>query len=179
MKTSAIMIMLKVPKESIPAHELDIARRVLTQRIQGVDEHHHRRWLRRLNRLFAGEIQTFYPDVTRSGVFHARHMAIEGKVFHAQDCFPEGAAGQKAFRLWLKVGAALLHLELHPGEVKFVEGSLAYDELSDDEMREFHEAAMDFLRSPRALKKLWPAVKPAERMAMLEAALSKKTEEHA
>lgn len=176
MKQSAILIMLTEPVELLPASELDAVRRFLTKRVRGLNDDHHRRWLRWLKRLTHGEVQQFYPVQDRAGPFHARHMTIEGRIFANQDGFPPTKAGERAFRNWLKVGASLVRLELHGGEPQFLPGSLSYEEASDDEMREFHEAAMEYLRMPRALRKLWPAVKPAHRLEMLETLLRKPEE---
>jgi hypothetical protein len=171
-KQSAILIMLTEPVEALPAFELDAVRRFLTQRVRGLSDDHHRRWLRFLRRLTQGEVSEFYPVVDRAGPFHARHMALESRLFENQDCFQPTKAGERAFRNWLKVGASLVTLELHGDEPKFLPGSCSYEEMSDDEMREFHDAAMAWLHSPVALKKLWPAMKSTERVQTLELLLA-------
>lgn len=167
-KLSAILIMLTEPVEALPTSEVDAVRRFLTQRVRGLSEDHHRRWLRWLKRLTQGEVSQFYPVVERAGPFHARHMAIESRIFENQDNFAPTKAGERAFRNWLKVGASLVSLELRGGEPTFLPGSLSYEDLSDDEMREFHDAAIAWLHDPRALKKLWPAMKAADRAQTLE-----------
>lgn len=161
--------------------ELDVMRRFFTQKVRGLSDDHHRRWLRWLKRLTSGEVCEFYPIVDRAGPYHAHHMAVEGAIFENQDGFPPSKAGERAFRNWLKTGASLVRLELHGDEPKWLPGSLKYEETSDDEMREFHEAAIAFLRTPHALKRLWPVVKPDLRPEMLEPLLKnpKKHEEHA
>lgn len=178
MKHSAILISLTEPVQNIPAGELDAARRVLTQRIRGISEEHTRRWWRFLRRLFDGEVAEFYPANPRSLAYHRRHMAIEGAIWMQQDGFQPTKAGQRAFRNWIKTGASLVRLEIDGDAPRWLPGSFSFDELSDDEAREFHEAAMEFLASPHALRKLWPAVKAADRPAMLEAAINKDTEEN-
>jgi hypothetical protein len=166
-KLSSVMVAPTVPLSALPPQELDVIRRFLFQTMRGLDEDHSRRWRRMWGRVADGEVLQVYPVVERSLSFHRRYMAVENRIFDAQD----GFATKRGFRLWLKLGAALCHMELHGGEIKFIPGSLSYEELSNDEMLEYHEAAMDFLRSPRALKRLWPAVKASERHLMLEAAL--------
>jgi hypothetical protein len=177
MKQSAILVMLTEPLDSVPAIELDALRRLLFQRVRGLDDDHQRRWLRFWKRLTSGEVAEFYPVVDRAGPYHARHMAIEGRIFENQDGFPASTAGRRAFRNWIKVGASLVRLEIDGDEPRWLPGSCSYEELSDDEMREFHEAAMDWMHTPRALKKLWPEVKPADRLQMLETLLANPTEE--
>lgn len=177
MKHSAILVMLTVPMESLPAADLEAVSRFLFRYMRGLNPEHQRRWGRFWKRLMSGEVQAFYPEVDRSYAYHARHMAIETRLFEEQDGFAPTAAGRRWFRHWLKTGAGLVHLELRGATPEWVTGSLSYPEMSDDEMREFHDAAMDFLRTPRALKNLWPAVKAADRPQMLEAALANPNEE--
>lgn len=171
MKQSAILVMLTEPMEALPASEREAVSRFLFRRVRGLSPEHQRRWARFWKRLINGECAKFYPVVDRSLVFHQRHMAIENRLFEEQDGFSATTAGRRWFRNWLKVGAALVHLELKGEAAEWVAGSLSYEDLSDDEMREFHEAAMDFLKQPHALKRLWPHVKPELRAQMLEAAL--------
>jgi hypothetical protein len=176
-KSSAVLVFPTFPLEHVPPAEMDVIRRFLFQTMQGVDEDHTRRWRRMWKRVGDGEVMQMYPVVGRHGAFHKRHMTLEARIFEHQDGFVPNKAGQRAFRNWLKVGASLVSLELHEGEAKFLPGSLSYEDASDDEMREFHEAAMDFLRTPRALRRLWPAVKPAQRLEMLELVLRNPNEE--
>lgn len=171
MKASAIMVMPTVPLDMLPAGEREIVSRFLFRTMRPVDEQHRRRWARMWRRAARGEVMALYPVVDRDFGYHAMHMATEQRLFANQDGFVMTKAGQRAFRNWLKVGASLVTLELEGGEPQFLPGSLSYEDLSDDEMREFHEAAMDWLRDPRALQQLWPAVPAEQRMAMLEAAL--------
>jgi len=175
-KTTSIMVMPTVPLMHLPPAEREIVSRFLFQTMQGLDEQHTRRWRRMWSRVAQGEILQLYPVVARSLSFHRRHMAIERRLFENQDGFPPTKAGEQAFRFWLKTGAAHGRYELVDGDLKFIPSSLSYDETSDDEMREFHEAAMEFLSTPRALRRLWPAVKPAQRLEMLETLLRKPEE---
>jgi hypothetical protein len=160
--------------------ERDVLRKVLFEGVQGIDPFHHRRWVRQMSRLLKsepGEVTEFNCMRTRSLPFHQRHMAIEGKVFKHQDKFPPTKAGLRSFRNWLKVGASLVRLEIHGNEPKWLPGSVSFEELSDDEMREFHEAAMDYMRSPYALKQLWPDVRSSKRAEMFETVINAKDEE--
>lgn len=172
MKQSAILVMLTEPMEALPVAEREAVSRFLFRRVRGLNPEHQRRWGRFWKRLIEGECAEFYPVVGRSLAFHRRHMAMETSLFEEQDGFAPTAAGRRWFRNWLKVGAALVHLELKGDAANWVADSFSFDALSDDEAREFHEAAIDFLRSPRALKRLWPAVKADQRLQMLEAALA-------
>lgn len=178
MKLSAILVHPTIPLQTLPPAEVDVIRRFLFRNMRGADEVHDRRWRRLWGRVAAGEVLQLYPVVERSLAYHCRHMAIERRIFENQDGFAPTEAGRRAFRNWLKVGASLVTLELEGGEPKWLPGSVSYEDLSDDEFREFHEAAIDFLRTPRALRKLWPAVAAEQRMEMLESNLNRPEEEN-
>ncbi len=181
MKASSIMVCPQVHLDAVLTDfERDVVRKVFFEGIQGINATHHRRWVRHISRLLKsepGEVTDFHCMRTRSLPFHQRHMAIEGKVFKHQDKFPPTKAGLRAFRNWLKVGASLVRLELDGAEPKWLPGSVSFDELSDDEMREFHEAAMDYMRSPYALKQLWPDVRSSKRAEMFETVINAKDDE--
>lgn len=171
MKASAVLVKLHRPLRFLPGPLVEALSRICFGWIKGVDAVHDKRWRSLLSSLFHSKdpqpVLQFYPVVDRSGRYHRRHMAIEGRIFELQDGFLQ----REAFRIWLKTGACWGHFEAHAGALVFVPDSVSYDDASDAEMREFHEAAMTFLRTPYALETLWPAVKPLERIQMLEAAL--------
>jgi len=174
-KASLVMVHLTVPPQDLPPADRDAVRRFLYENVRGIDEEHNQRWRRAVRRLVDGEVMQFYPIVDRSGQFHKRHMAIERKVFEAQEVWEPHEL--PAFREWLKTGAAFGSFQLVGGRMQFVPSSAKYEECSDDEFKAFHERAMAFLRSDRALRKLWPHLKPAQRREMLEVALAKTDEE--
>ena len=171
MKASAVMVMPMLPLQELPKDELEHVSRFLFRHMRGVDAEHTRRWRRLWARVAEGEMLHFYPAVERSLAYHRMHMAMEDRVFAHQDGFVMTTAGRRAFRNWLKLGASHVTLELQGGELQFLPGSLSYEDMSDDEMRAFHEAAVDYLHTPHALETLWPVVKPQERQQMLDAAL--------
>jgi hypothetical protein len=176
-KSSAIIVRFHRPLRFLPPAWIEILSRILFQWIRGVDARHDRRW-RRLGRYYFHTIDQhpvmqFYPVRKRSGRFHRRHMAIEERVFDNQD----GFLNCDAFRDWLKTGAHFGQFEASCGQLVFVPASTSYDDCSDDEMREFHDAAMEFLRTPYALAVLWPVVRPDDRLQMLELALQPPSED--
>lgn len=177
MKASAIMVQLHRPLRFLPGPLVEALSRICFGWIRGVDAVHDRRWKWLLRRLFYARdfrpVLQFFPVLDRSGEFHRRHMAIEGRIFEYQDCFVQ----REAFRYWLKAGACWGHFEASAGQLVFVPDSVSYEDASDHEMREFHDAAIAFLRTPLALATLWPAVKPEERQQMLEAAMRDPEEE--
>lgn len=136
--------------------ERQAARKVIFAHIHGVGEQNQGRWRRFWNRLLRmepGEIQTVSTHLPRSGPFHRRHMAIERAVFEAQEKFED--FGQ--FRNWLKVGAAWVDwLPGASGGLVPVPKSISYAKADENVFREFHFAAMGFLRGPYAAPVLWP-----------------------
>lgn len=175
MKASKILICPQVHLPSVLTDaERDVLRKVLLDNIRGIDRLHDKRWRRFVGALInsePGEVTEFINPRTRSMPSHKRWMAIERVIFENQDNFPPTRNGFNGFRRWLKTGAGLGEYALVNGDVKFVPGSVAFDELSNDEMLEFVKAAEDFLQSPAALKKLWPHLPAARRSEMVETLL--------
>lgn len=177
MKASAILVHLAAPLRFMPPAQLQAVERFLFQWVEGNDTQHNSRWRRLWSRLFHSKQRNpslhLYVVEARSGRFHARHMAIEGRIFDSQEHFLTRAG----FRLWLKTGAAFGQMVASAGALVFEPSSLSYDECGDDEMREFHEDAMRFLRTPRALETLWPHVPAAQRLERFEHFLADPNEE--
>ena len=168
-KPSAIMLCKQHPIEKMPEHELAIVRRFLFDGIRGLDEKHDKRWRRLWSRMIRSEVgEVFHLEniVDRSGPYHRMHMGMEQRLFDRQDQW----ATLDSLRDWLKTGAAWGDFSLNArGVMKFVPRSTAYENCSDDEMREVHAAMLAFLRTPGAMRRLWPHLKPAARSEMLEA----------
>ena len=153
----AEITLVKQDPVQIPEADRDAARRVLFGSIDGLGEKGKKQWRRFVNGLFRlepGEMVSIKTHKARSGPFHRRHMALEQRVFEAQETFDNFDRG---FRAWLKVGAG--HCDWLPapdGGLFPYPKSISYAEMEDDEMREFHEAAVAFLRTERAISTLWP-----------------------
>jgi hypothetical protein len=169
-KLSAVMVHLQRPIGTLDAHAADYLRWFLLEFIVGINPEHGRRWRRIVARWFnRGGTWSFYPIAERDGRYHRMHMAVETRLFAHQDAFVQ----LKPFRIWLKTGACFGHFEACPaGGLTFVPSSLSYEDCSDDEMREFHHDALEFLRSPYGLHRLWPAMTPQHRAETLEALLA-------
>jgi hypothetical protein len=156
----------------ITAAEKEAARRVFFGVVDGLGERGRKQWRRFWNglmRLEPGEMVLIKTRKPRSGPFHRRHMKIEQTLFEAQERFDSF----EQFRNWLKTGAG--HCDWIPGPrgaVMPVPRSIAYDQLEDDEMREFHDASVAFLREDHACKVLWPHLPTTARIEMIEGILS-------
>lgn len=167
------IVLVRQDDQPIPEADREAARRVLFGAIDGLGERGRRQWRRFVNGLFRlepGEMVEIKTRKPRSGPFHRRHMAMEQRVFEAQERFEQFDPG---FRDWLKVGAGFVTWYPGPkGGVFPVPKSIAYDQLEDDDMRQFHEDVVAFLRTPHAIKTLWPRMPESQRGHAIEALLS-------
>jgi hypothetical protein len=157
----------------IAEKDREAARRVIFGIVDGLGERGRKQWRRLWNgimRLEPGEMVEIKTRKPRSGPFHRRHMKMEQSLFEQQDRFQ---IFDPVFRDWLKVGAG--HVVWCPGPkggVFPVPQSIDYDSLEDDEMREFHEKVVSFLRTDHAAKTLWPHLSPTARIEMIEGFLA-------
>lgn len=177
-KPSTILVCPVVPLRQIPPAEQEIVSRFLFQNIRGLDARHDKRWRRLWARLWgadAGEILHLQTVVDRSGPYHRRHMKWEQNLFERQDRY----INQDHFRNWLKTGAGWGDYQLVGDRMKFVPRSTAYENCSDDEMREVHEAMVEFLHTDHAQRRLWPQLSPAAREEMVETILPDQQEHEA
>jgi hypothetical protein len=156
----------------IPEAARAAAREVLFGLIDGLGETGKKQWRRFFNglmRLEPGEMVTIRTNKARSSPFHRMHMAMEQRVFEAQERF-EVFSG---FRDWLKVGAG--HCDWYPGPrggVFPVPKSIAYDKIEEDDMREFHENTVAFLRTEHAGRTLWKHLSATQRIEQIELLLA-------
>jgi hypothetical protein len=170
---SSILLCPVIQLHSLPDAERDVLRRFFTEHVRGMDRTNDKRlrsFVRDLFNAEPGEGFELLRKKERGGRFHRRHRVILQRLFDAQERF----TNIDRLHDWLKVGT---------GFVDWVEGrkpgvmvprprSTAFDLCSEDEMREFHAAAVDYLRTERAQRFLWRHVKSKDRPAMLEAVLS-------
>lgn len=165
--------LVRMDSQAIPQADADAARRVLFGLVDGLGERGKKQWRRffsTLMRLEPGEMVEIKTHKARSGPFHRRHMLIETRVFEAQERFEQFDPG---FRDWLKVGAGFVDWYPGPkGAVMPVPKSIAFNKLEEQAMHELHDNMIAFLRTPHALKTLWPAASPLDRELALEAVLT-------
>lgn len=170
-KAAAILICPQIALRNVPPADRDAVRRFLFDNIRGLDEKHDKRWRRLWGRIWkadAGEVMHLEVVVDRSGPFHRRHMAMEQALFDRQERWRK----LDDMRWWLKTGAGWGDFHLLPnGRMKFIPASTSYEACSDDEMREVHENMLAFLRTPYAMRRLWPHLSPDARYEMLESIL--------
>lgn len=170
---ASILICPVVDLRQLPPAEVDVIRRFLFDHIRGMDRTSEQRWRRLWGIVWnAGEgegIELLHKE-GRGGPFHRRHRAILQRLFDAQERF------RNVDRLhdYLKYGAGFVEWTegRQPGLAWPKPRSTAFDKCSEDEMREFHAAAVEFLHTERAQRFLWRHIKAKDRQAMLDAVLA-------
>lgn len=167
---SEITLVKQHPVE-IPELDREAARRVLFGMVDGLGETGRKAWRRFVNglmKLEPGEMVEIRTHKERSGPFHRRHMALEQRVFEAQEKFEQF----ESFRTWLKVGSGFV--DWHPGPkggVIPVPRSISYSKLEDGDMHQVHADMVAFLRTEHASRTLWKHLTPAGRLEMIEGIL--------
>jgi hypothetical protein len=166
-----IQLVRQSPK-ALADSDREVVRRVLFGEIDGLGDSGRRQWRRFINGMLAmepGEIIEIRTHRERLGWYHRKHMALEARVFDAQERFTEF----EAFRVWVKIGAG--HCDWFPGPrggIVPVPRSIRYSKLEQNDMQAFHDAAIAFLRTEHAAKTLWPKLPDQQRYAAIESILS-------
>ncbi|WP_431276252.1 hypothetical protein ACQ858_08360 [Variovorax ureilyticus] len=176
-KHSPIMVAKQMSLAGMAEPDRRVVRHVLLDAIRGLNDQHHSRWRRLVNRLLRaepGEVFGFMNLSSRAGRYHRMHMRFEQSLFDRQERWPH----IKSMRDWLKIGAGWCEWAPGPrGGIVPVPVSFDYDHCSDDEMREVHEAMVEFLHTPHASRFLWPHLSAPKRQEMLESILTRPDEE--
>lgn len=166
------IVLVKQDRQPIAEADREAARRVLFGAIDGLSEQHRKSWRRIwhwfLNHAEPGEMLEIRTHRERIGWYHRKHMALEQRVFEAQERFQH--FGQ--FRAWLKTGAGFVDWIPGPkGGVIPVPKSISYSQLEQDEMERVHADIVVFLRTEHAGRVLWPHLPDASRTQAIEAIL--------
>ncbi|OWT69231.1 MULTISPECIES: DUF1367 family protein [unclassified Achromobacter] len=169
----ADITLVRQQQAEIAEADREAARRAIFGVVDGLGDQGRKQWRRLWNSIFRlepGEMLEIRTHKERLGWYHRKHMALESKVFEAQERFKDF----DAFRDWLKVGAG--HVNWYPGPkggVIPVPKPISYARLEQTDMEEFHAKAVEFLRQPYAIKTLWPAAPAHLAAAMIEDVLGK------
>lgn len=116
-----------------------------------------RRFVRSMNEAGSGEYFTIRIERQRNGKFHRLCFAVLQAVFKAQEVFTDF----RIFRAFISLGAGFVdYVPNADGELRAIPKSLSFNECSEEEIRQFFENAVLFLRTARAQKTLFPAVSP-------------------
>ncbi len=150
------IVVIKQTDETLAEPAAGVVRRFLFEFFAGATEKDTKAWRRfwrAMNEAGSGEYFSIKLERQRSGPNHRKHMGMISAVFNAQ----ERVKDFKQFRMWLAVGAGFCDWMAGPsGGVFPVPKSISYDECSEEEALEFHDAAKEFLRTEHAAKYLFP-----------------------
>jgi hypothetical protein len=166
-------IVLAKRTDSAPTEEQRQALRAyLFDAIDGLSDTDKKSWRRFwnwINKAGSGEIFSIETWTPRNSRFHRMHMVLETQVFKSQDRI----ANFESFRAWLKIGAGFTDWLPGPkGGIVPVPKSISYKKCDEEMMRQFHDDAIAFLRTPAAQKCLWPHLSPAKAEEMIETILA-------
>ncbi|MES3022718.1 MAG: hypothetical protein V4857_14155 [Pseudomonadota bacterium] len=167
------IVLIKQTDARLTDDDAAVMRRFLFEHLAGATPKDSRAWnrfCRALNEGAAGEYFTIKVQRAREGWFHRKHMGMVSSVFKAQ----ERVADFDQFRLWLKVGSGFVTWMAGPsGGVFPVPKSISFEQCGEDEMRDFHEGVVKFLRTEHAQKYLWPSITPQLAEMGLESILNR------
>ncbi len=154
------IVLVKQTDAQLSEQDAAVVRRFLFEHLSGATDKDTRGWnrfCRALNESGSGEFFSIKIQRQRDGVFHRKHMGMISKIFKSQERLDDF----EEFRLWLKVGSGFVTWMAGPkGGVFPVPRSINFNTCSEDEMREFHDGVVGFLRTEHAQKYLFPAVDP-------------------
>lgn len=165
------IMLVKQDQSAIPEADKDAARRVIFSMVDGLGDHGKKQWRRFWNMVFKlepGEMVELNTHKERIGWFHRKHMALEQRVYEAQEKFETF----DAFRVWLKVGSGFVDWYPGPkGGVIPVPRSISYSKLEQSDMEKVHDDMVAFLRTEHAGRTLWKHLQPMQRVEMIESVL--------
>lgn len=150
------IVLVKQTDARLSDEDAAAVRRFLFEHLTGATDKDTKAWYRfcrALNESGSGEFFSIKIQRKRVGWFHRKHFAMISQVFKAQ----ERVKDFEEFRLWLKVGSGFVTWCAGPkGGVFPVPKSINFETCSEEEMREFHDGVLVFLRSEHAAKYLFP-----------------------
>jgi hypothetical protein len=145
-----------------------ILRKTARNTLEGVGERAEKAyqgWREYVRAMQPGETCRFSWKRPRSPGMHAYFFGRIGALMDLQEQFVQ----QRDLLEWIKVGAG--HCTFSPGpngQAYATPRSISWEELGEDEFREFVDAAWAFLRSERAGAFLWPLMTTAGRSEAIE-----------
>ena len=139
-----------------------------TGKLRGIDPAHERayaKFRRHVADLAVGDTLGFSYRMPRSPGHHRLLFAKLNSLLARTEAF----TSIDPLRYWLTMGAGYFDLiPGHDGTPNAIPRSIDFDSMDEAEFSELHRAVDDFLMTDRALVTLWPALPPAQRLAMAE-----------
>ena len=139
-----------------------------TGKLRGIDPAHERayqKWRKQVLELQVGDTLGFSYRMPRSPGHHRKFFAKLNALLARTEAF----TSLDPLRYWLTMGAG--YFDLIPGRdgtPNAIPRSIDFDSMDEAEFSELHRSVDDFLMTDRALTTLWPALPPAQRLAMAE-----------
>lgn len=167
------IVLIKQTDQHLEGPQADAVRSFLFDWFKGstdADERGWRRFIRAMNEGAAGEYFQITVERQRSGPFHRLSMAVLSAVFKGQERFEDF----DLFRSFVKLGAGFVdYVPNADGELRAIPKSVSFSSCSEEEVREFHQNAVAFLRTTRAQKTLWPEASPVAAERGMESILGR------
>lgn len=167
------IVLVKQTDERLPDAEAAIVRGFLFKSIDGCSDSDKKAWRgfwRAVGAAGSGEYFTITIKRKRSGPFHRLVFALLQDVFRGQERF----ADFRIFRQFAKLGSGFVdYLPNADGELRAVPKSQSFDDCSEEEIRQFHMDVLEFFRTQRCQKTLWPDLSPQIAEMGMESILSK------
>ncbi len=155
----------------LPEHDAAVVRRFLFEYLDGYidkDRKAWRSWWRAVADAVEGEYFTISIKRQRSGPFHRLVMVVLSTVFKGQERFEDF----RIFRAWCKIGAGFVeYMPDLTGAMVAHPKSQSFDDCSEEEVRQFFDDVMAFLRSGVCHRTLWPHLSPEGAEQGMEAIL--------
>lgn len=166
------IVLVKQTDAQLSEEAAPVVRQFLFHHLDGATEKDSKAWrrfCRALNESPAGECFTITIQRQRQGWFHRMHMGMMSKIFKSQERLDDF----EQFRLWTKVGSGFVTWLPGPkGGVFPVPRSINFNVCSEEDMREFHDGVVTFLRTEHAQKYLFPSAPPAVAAQGIESILA-------
>lgn len=154
------IVIIKQVDAQLHGEQAEAVRGFLFQFFRGATPTDDKAWkgfMGAMNQAVAGEYFQLTVERQRSGPFHRLSMAVLSAVFKGQERFDDF----DLFRSFVKLGAGFVdYVPNADGELRAIPKSVSFSACSEEEIREFHQNSIAFLRTARAQKTLWPEISP-------------------
>lgn len=166
------IVLIKQTDARLAPQDAEAVRRFLFEYLDGCNERDKKAWRsfwRALADAGSGEYFTVSLKRRRSGPFHRLTMAVMQAVHKGQERFEDF----RVFRAWVKLGAGFVeYLPDLTGALQAHPKSQNFDDCSEEEVRQFFDDALAFLRTGVAHRTLWPHLSPEVAEQGMESILS-------
>lgn len=165
------IVIVKQTDARLPEQDAAVVRRFLFEYLAGCNDKDKKAWWsfwRAIGTAGSGEFFSVVVRRQRSGPFHRLTFALLQAVYKGQERFEDF----RVFRQFAKLGAGFVdYLPNADGELRAVPKSQSFDECSEEECHQFFSDVIEFFRTTRAQKILWPNALPSAAESGMESIL--------